>query len=213
MNQFPIKRTLTLALLFFVFLPSFAQKVSIDALLKEGRVHFFDKQYEQALASFEKALAIDAKSLEAQLGKMDALGALRRPIEGLAKNVSSKQTSRNESLILDANEKIWKRKFNEALSNLDQALEKNSKAYMAHYLAAFIHRRSRKFDQALDHLKKAQAIEPNFPETNYLLGEVLLATGKTDEALLAFQKYLEMVPQKGKRFDSVNATIAQIGGR
>lgn len=213
MKKIPIFIPLALVVFASQFHLKASEKDQVQELLKQGRVHFFDSNYADALQSFEKALAVAPQNLEAQLGRMDALGALRQPIDSLAKSASSKQTSPSEALILGANEKIWKRQFDEALADLNQAIEKDSNSYLGHFLAAFLHRRSRNFDQALVHLQKAFTIAPNFPETSYLMGEVYLAQGKTDEALRAFQRYLELVPKKGKRFDSVSATLARIGGR
>lgn len=188
-------------------------KGSLNQLLAEGRAQFFDNQYNEALAIFDKALSINPQSLEARLGKMDAMGALRQPIDNLAKSAGTKQTSPSEGLILGANEKIWKRQFDQALVDLNQALEENPKAYLAHFLAAFLHRRVRQFDQAVTHLNKAYELAPDFPETSYLMGEVFMAQGNTAEALKAYQRYLNMVPNKGKRYDSVTASIRRIGGR
>ena len=188
-------------------------KVAIGDLLTTARVQFFDKQYDAALATFEKAIAIDPQNLEARLGKMDTLGALRRPLEGLAKSAATKQTPPSEALILEANEKIWKRQFDPALVDLKQAIEKDPNAYLAHFLAAFLNRRTRQFDDALNHLNRAYEIAPKFPETSYLMGEVYMAKGNAAEALKAYQRYLSMVPNKGKRYDSVTTAIRRIGGR
>ena len=190
-----------------------AGEPSLKDILITARHQFFDANYEASLATFDKALALDPTNLEAQLGKMDSLGALRKPTDSLAKSVSNKQTTPNDALILGANEKIWKRDFDGALSDLKQAISKDPKAYMAYFLAAFLERRTRKFEDALTHLNKAYELAPEFPETSYLLGDVYLAKGETDQALRAFQRYLEMVPSKGKRYDSVSATIRRIGGR
>jgi len=191
----------------------FAGEPNVQELLITARVQFFDKDYEASLATFDKALSKDPDNLEAQLGKMDSLGALRRSVESLDKSVSGKQTTPNDALILGANQKIWSRDFDGALSDLKKAIQKDPKAYMAHYLAAFLERRKRNFDEALSHLNKAFELAPEFPETSYLLGDVYLAKGDTDKALRAYQRYLEMVPAKGKRYESVSDTIRRIGGR
>ena len=55
--------------------------------------------------------------------------------------------------------------------------------------------------QAIQYLRKAQAIDPNDPKPYYHLGLLYKDTPNKKAAVLAFRKYLQLDPQSKERQD------------
>lgn len=100
-------------------------------------------------------------------------------------------------------------KVNEALASLERAVAGDSKNYLAHYYYAFILSRANAdgptttglpleiVTKARDHLQKAIALRPDFPESYNLLAFLNLITGQgVDESIAQMKRLLANSPGK-----------------
>lgn len=100
-------------------------------------------------------------------------------------------------------------KVNEALASLERAVAGDSKNYLAHYYYAFILSRANANEptntglpleivtKARDHVQKAIALRPDFPESYNLLAFLSLITGQdVDESIVQMKRLLANSPGK-----------------
>ena len=177
----------------------------------EARSLLFDQKYQLALDRFEAILKTNGDNLEAQLGKMDALGGLRNrdQINSIA---STKVANSVDAMVVSANSKIWNRDFPGAESDLRKAIEQDGQAYLAHYLLGYVQYRTKQESEAIKSLEKAIQINKDFPEAYYLLGDLYFKKGESTKVFQYWRDYLERIPQSGSRFDYVSSTLQKMGG-
>jgi tetratricopeptide (TPR) repeat protein len=66
-----------------------------------------------------------------------------------------------------------------------------------------------KWDQAIEHLRKATAIDSQLSSAQQYLAESMLAAGRIDEAIEAYQRYLQLAPGDAQsRYQLARALLA-----
>ncbi len=77
---------------------------------------------------------------------------------------------------------------------------------MAHYNLGFVAYRSRRYDEAEEHLKRACGLKPDLPDAFYTLGLTYLALKRYPEAIASLEKAVQIDPKHvGARFNLANA--------
>jgi serine/threonine protein kinase/tetratricopeptide (TPR) repeat protein len=94
-----------------------------------------------------------------------------------------------------ANAHHWYAWYLLAIGRIDESLEEMRAAHRLDILSlpintniAFIYYFARRFDQAIDHFRKALEMDPTFAEAHRGLGESLLANGSFDDAVTSFRE-------------------------
>ena len=115
---------------------------------------------------------------------------------------------------------FYEGKVNEAHASLERAVAANSNNYLAHYYYAFTLFRAASGDggpinglpaemvaRIREHLQKAIALRPDYPESYELLGMMSLVTGNgLDEAIASLKKVLSESPGR----QDLSRTLAQL---
>ncbi|MCC8408290.1 OmpA family protein [Mucilaginibacter sp. UR6-1] len=107
---------------------------------------------------------------------------------------SGQYTSNDKQAIkhfVAANHLMDDRLFDEAIAELGKAVSADNKFIEAHIQLADLYRRKRDYAAAIDHYRKAIAINPDFNRAVYLkLGEVEVTEAQYEQAKQHLQKYL-----------------------
>lgn len=87
---------------------------------------------------------------------------------------------------------LRKKQYEEALTEFEAVLEKNTQSISALLGIGLIHLRQKAFDEALMRFKQAKALDPLQPKPYLLEGVALLRLGHLDEAQHAFESALSL---------------------
>lgn len=197
-------------LIFALATGSFLIAGDMKSELAIGRSMIFDRNFNKALTHFEGLLAKEPNNLEAILGKIDALQGMGKTTEAGA-FMQNKGASTADSLAAQAYLKMWQRDIPGAKSGADQALQQDPDHYMALYLKGYIAFREKKLDEAESLLKRSISANPNYSESYYLMGDIYRAKNDLTNLLKNWNKYLEMIPKQGSRFEYVNSMVQKLG--
>ena len=190
--------------------------VPFETMEKDLRNYVNGNKYYSLTGHFEKKLEVDTTAeaipltdaeVQAYLGDLllhshrtDAYTYLERAVK-LDPNLAMANTSLGMAYFREG-------KVNEAHASLERAVAANSKNYLAHYYYAFTLSRSGPgggptiagypADVAAkirEHLEKAIALRPDYPESYSLLAFISLVTGKgIDESLASLKKITASLP-------------------
>ncbi|MCA2814274.1 MAG: tetratricopeptide repeat protein [Microcystis sp. M090S1] len=163
---------------------------------KKGLIHQMGKEYEQAIASYDKALEIKPDYHQAWYNRGVALGNLGRLEEAIA--------SYDKALEIkpDYHEAWYNRgfalddlgRFAEAIASYDKALEIKPDDHEAWYGRGFALGNLGRFAEAIASYDKALEIKPDDHEAWYNRGFALDDLGRFAEAIASYDKALEIKP-------------------
>jgi len=140
-------------------------------------------RYDEAIAEFNKALALDSDVFATRVMRRDCYGDL-----GLAY--------------------IQKNEPGEAVRNYRKALEIGPEAAQCRYNLGYALLRDGKADDAIPELRRALELKPEYPEALLNLGGALRAKGRVDDAILQYRKALEAWPDYPEaNYDLGNALL------
>jgi len=129
---------------------------------------------EAAQRLFEQALALDPRSVDAQIGLGTVLAAT--VLNGLSSSVSQDQT-RAEQLLLEA-------------------VDRDPDRSMARYAMAVLRQSQNRLAEARIEAEKAIALDPNFAFAHHMLGSTLLLMGQPEAAIPQIEKALRLSPHE-----------------
>ncbi len=163
---------------------------------KKGLIHAMGKEYEQAIASYDKALEIKPDDHEAWYGRGFALGNLGRFAEAIA--------SFDQALEIkpDDHEAWYNRgfalddlgRFAEAIASYDKALEIKPDCHQAWYGRGFALGNLGRLEEAIASFDKALEFKPDDHQAWYGRGFALDDLGRFAEAIASYDKALEIKP-------------------
>ena len=106
---------------------------------------------------------------------------------------------------------LEKNRLDEAIFNLQKALEVNPGYPKAHNGLGLALQRRGQLDEALDHYRKAVATWPDYPEANNNLANVLAQRGRLDEAIVHYRRALKARPTYAKAMLGLGVALGQRG--
>lgn len=195
-----------------------AFEMSFEAMEKELRSYVKNDRYNYVKGHFEKKLELDVSAEAKPLSEAEAQAYLGDLL--LHSNRKEAQTYLEKALKLDPNlgmahaslGMLYFRegKTDEARASLERAVANSSQNYLAHYYYAFTLSRSGPKDtvsnsnyspevaaKMREHLQRAIALRPDYPESYSLMAFVSLITGKEiDEAIAAMKRVLAASPAR-----------------
>lgn len=178
----------------------------------KARTHHHNGQHQKALELFDEVLAEDVDNIEALVGRVDALGALKK-MEDLTTMRTSKRGKASESALVEAQVYLWEKNLPMAVKTLNEYLAAQPESYMGHYLLGSIYASTTQGkDKAKDHLQKAIKSNPEFPESYFVLGDLYFKDSKADKTREMWNAYLAKTPKEGKRYEYVSSTLSRMGG-
>ena len=167
-----------------------------DGLLNYGNVLQALGRFEDALASYDRALAIEPRLINALYNRGVTLSSMKRPAEALAAYDKALEITPDDA-------GIWMNRVSilielkrpeDALVAADSLL-----ALAPHYAEAWnnhgialqaLHR----FEEALTSYQKALAIEPDYAEAHFNRGSTLQSLARGEEALASFASAVAINP-------------------
>lgn len=156
---------------------------SVEALAGLGRVHHRLRQYNEAVASFERALSLKPRDQEIRRHLARSYvqaGMPQKVFHLLSPNVVDEDQPWVHMLLAtayDAQDKV-----REAKQEFDRVLELDPRYPNAHFALGFIAWSTRDAEQAEREFRQEIALNPRHVPAPYYLTEVLEAQGKRDEA-------------------------------
>ena len=170
------------------------------------------KRFEEALASYERVLALKPDNADAFNNRGSALGELKRFDEALAsfdKAIALKpgfaEAFNNRGTVLRE-----LKRFEEALASYDRTI-----ALKSDYADAFTNRGSalgelKRFDEALASYDRALMLRPDYAEALSNRGVTLQELKRLDEALASFDRALAVKPDHAHAFRGIAACVNKL---
>lgn len=203
-----------------------AFEMTFEAMEKDLREYVRQDRYNYIKAHFERKIELDATTEAKPLTEAEAQAYLGDLL--LHSNRADAEIYLEKALKLDPNLgmahaslgmlRFRNGKPDEARASLERAIAASSQNYLAHYYYAFTLSRQRPdapgaeyplehVGKIRDHLKRAIALRPDFPESYSLLAYVSLITGKdVDEAIASMKRVLAESPGR----DDFTFMLAQL---
>jgi tetratricopeptide (TPR) repeat protein len=167
------------------------------------------RRFDEALASYDRALALRPDHAEALRNRGAALHALRRLDEALASydRALALRPDYAEALYLRGNTLHALRRLDEALTSYDRAL-----ALRPDYAEALYNRGNtlhalRRFDEVLASYDRALALRPDYAEALYNRANTLHALRRLDEALASYDRALALRPDHAEAYNNRGNTL------
>jgi tetratricopeptide (TPR) repeat protein len=169
-----------------------------DAPYMLGRIYYQTSMVDQAMGQFQRVLKIDAHSYKAydNLGlcyeaKGDNDQALRYFLTAV--KLVENDHPEYDSAYADLAELLLKTdNAQKAYDAASKAAKRNPYSARNFYLGAKALQQLGKFDLCLNWLQRSIALDPNYPEPEYLLAHVYRQLGEPEKAEQARKKFLEI---------------------
>jgi tetratricopeptide (TPR) repeat protein len=191
-----------------------AFEMSYEEMEKELRQYVKQDRFNELLGHFEHKLQLDQSAQATPLTEAEAqayLGDLllhsrRADAEKYLKKALALDPALGMAHASMGMLRFYEGKTDEARANLERAVAANSQNYLAHYYYAFTLSRQRPGDTAAsytpeqlakirEHLERAIALRPDYPESYSLLAFVSLVSGKgVDDAVVSMKRVLAASP-------------------
>lgn len=163
---------------------------------KQGKQYYFNEEYDSAIQSFFRAIAIDNKNYIAynNLGiaywmKNDILSAEKYFKKAASIGKTYPQPYINLAL-------IYKQKgdMDKHLAYLKKALDVNPNNYWTYYLIGDYYSSINNAPESIPYLTDAISLNPNFAPPYLSLGISYFKTDKYEKSILTLKKYIELNP-------------------
>jgi len=169
------------------------------------------EQYDEALASYNKAIAIKSNYAEAYNNKGLTLQQLKRyedALENFRKALAFKPdyvaAYYNQSAVLRS-----LRRYEEALASCDKAMTFKSD-HIANYNRAIALQQLKRYDDALESYNKAIDLRPDYAEAYLNRGLTLYTLKKYGEALESYDKAIAIRPNYAEAYNNRGRTMQQL---
>jgi tetratricopeptide (TPR) repeat protein len=216
-NTNTLKAAGILLLAAFLLTPAEAfafQKTSeADKQAQKGAEYLSKKDWRRAVESYQKAVRVDARHVEANYGLGVAYMNLNQPNEALAAfaNVIAAQPNprAREALISIGVIHFTLQHYKEAADALEQATQLGDIGPKGHYILGQCYFQSGQYDKALDYLRRATADPQTAAEAYTAIGLLMLRQNKAKEAVGPLEQATRLAPQNAvARMALGNAYVA-----
>jgi len=169
-------------------------------------------QAQDSVQHFDKALALDPEFASAELARANASATAKEFFEHLNKAVPlADKTSEGERLIIlatqaGANGETVKQK--DYLEKLVAAFPNDERA---HFNLGAFEFGQQDYAQAIEHLKKAPELAPDYSPAYNMLGYSYRQANDYANAEQAFKKYIELIPNDPNPYDSYAELLLKMG--
>ena len=176
--------------------PAIPESATADDLFDSGLAALRNRNYELAVALFERVVALEPKHKDAwnnlgraYLGMLNGEAAIRAFQKAVEADPYDEFAYNNLGLA------YWRRqKYEEAVAAFRKQLEMNPLDEFAHGNLGAMYVEWHKYADALPELEKAASLKPDNAFYQIGLGQAYLNLGQPDKALAAFDKAVELQP-------------------
>ena len=180
---------------------------------KKGLIHQMGKEYEQAIASYDKALEIKPDYHEAWYNRGVALGNLGRLEEAIA--------SYDQALEFKPDyHEAWNNRgiallnlgrFEQAIASYDRALEFKPDYHEAWHNRGIALRNLGRLAEAIASYDRALEFKPDFHEAWYNRGNALGNLGRLEQAIASYDRALEIKPDYHEAWNNRGVALGNLG--
>jgi tetratricopeptide (TPR) repeat protein len=164
----------------------------------KGLVGWIHYHYAEAEAAFRAALAIAPDYTMARYRLAQVLVEVGRSEEALAEIrraiAEGSRLPDRDARYLRASEAYLSRRYEDALNLYREQVERYPYDLEARDLLAVVLKSTHKYAEAVEQLKINAVMEPGRPITWSMLGDVYLASGDVNQAILALRRFIELEP-------------------
>jgi len=198
-----------------LFLPTLlSAQTQIEKLFKEGIAYHDNGDYENAIASYQKALALDPKStlINAEIAlsyntMKDYDNAIKHAdlvLKQKSEHLVSAYLTKGAALNALG-------KAQESTKTLEKAIKKTDGHYLLHYNLAINYYQANDLDQSEEQLLKGLGLNQSHPGSHFLLSNIHSVKGNKVQALLAAHYFL-ILESTSPRSKAANAIIQKSFG-
>ena len=178
----------------------------------DGRRLFDNLRLTDAIPYFEKAIREDGKFALAHLFLAQSAGTAKTFFDEMRKaEETSGGASRAEQLMIKGFDAGANARPGVQLEMYQDLVKEYPEDERAQMLVGTAYMAQQEFPQAVEHLKKAIAIAPDFAPAYNQLGYALRSLERYDESEATFKKYTELLPTDPNPFDSYAELLLKMG--
>ncbi len=169
---------------------------SFDALCQEARGLIKQREFTKAIAVYQQALALDARSVPVHEALATAFFAIKDYPHALEhfRKVTLIDPKRSKALVNIGAVYNRQHDYNNAVKSLRQALAKDRKCAEAYYNLGIAHKGLKQYGMAVSAYKEAIRLNPEMAEAYQNLANALLEMGNATQAITNFRRALELRP-------------------
>jgi len=181
---------------------------SLQTILSHAEDAFRDGDYPEAQMAYEQAVQIDPDQSRAtvNLATCYLKNRLVKKAQELLEGFLARHPDDPAARLVQARTLMRVGDLGAAAQALRQVLLTNPDLVMAHYNLGFVAYRSRLYEEAEEHLKRACELKPDLPDAFYTLGLTYLALKRYPESIASLEQAVRVDPRHvGARFNLANA--------
>jgi predicted TPR repeat methyltransferase len=184
-----------------------------EAFAKVGDVLLARGETEQAIASYDQALALNPQLFETHLSLAAAKALQGKLAEATVSCRNAISLNPNHSNAHNELGCLLERqgKLDEASTSFQKAIALDPNHVNSHNNLATLLGRQGRLDEALASLQKVLALDPNHCDAHCNLGNVLLHQGKLDDAFNSYQRVLALNPNHIHAHNNLGALLERQG--
>lgn len=191
---------LILLLTYFLSIPfiSWTQSYDSDSLIRIGIELHNNKQYPQALEIFQKVWSIDPNYARAQYEYCNTLNVMNEK-EKLLQRLNylyqkGYYSNSPDLYVLKGSYHSDNKEYEESERIFKEGIDSFPNYSLLQVNLAILYLKKEENQKAVEYLKRAIEINPKHARAHYLLGAILLESGKLAEAYLPLLAYLTLAP-------------------
>ena len=158
----------------------------------EANNNFKKGQFDAALASYDKAIALDPNKSQAFYGKGLTLARLRNNDEALVAYQKALAIDPSNEQAYSAMGSLYNSigKYNEAIEAYKKAVDLNQTRYTTIYNLGLVYSQIKDFKNAINTFRMATQVKPDYYKAFISLGVAYMENGQIDQAIMAFESAL-----------------------
>jgi tetratricopeptide (TPR) repeat protein len=169
-------------------------------------------QAQDSVQHFDKAIALDPEFASAELARANAAATANEFFDHLNKAVSlADKASEGERLIILANQAGANGEVVKQKDDLEKLVAAFPNDERAHFNLGAFEFGQQDYPQAIEHLKKAPELAPNYSPAYNMLGYSYRQVDDYANAEQAFKKYIELIPNDPNPYDSYAELLLKMG--
>jgi tetratricopeptide (TPR) repeat protein len=169
-------------------------------------------QAQESLQHFDKAIAQDPEFASAELARANSAATAKEFFEHLNKAVSlADKASEGEKLLILATQAGSNGDVMKQKDDLEKLVATFPNDERAHFNLGAFDFGQQDYPQAIEHLKKAPELAPNYSPAYNMLGYAYRQADDNANAEQAFKKYIELIPNDPNPYDSYAELLLKMG--
>jgi tetratricopeptide (TPR) repeat protein len=194
-------------------------KIPITTKSEEARKEFLlgrdlseKLQAQDSVQHFDKAIALDPEFASAELAEANSAATAKDFFDHLNKAVAlADKASEGEKLLILSNQVAANGDVVKQKEYLDKLVAEFPSDERAHFNLGAFEFGQQDYPQAIEHLKKAPELAPNYSPAYNMLGYSYRQVGDYANAEQAFKKYIELIPNDPNPYDSYAELLLKMG--